>query len=65
MICKSGLNSCSTGGKTFDGGTNFAQELADKLGVTVTAPTDLLRIRTDGNLSAPWAVFLPRVGPFR
>lgn len=32
------LYSCSTGGKTWDGSLNFAQELANLTGLTVVAP---------------------------
>lgn len=59
------LLACSTG-KTRDDGSCIAQELADRLGVTVTAPNDTLYVLGDGSMrvgddgSGSFASFHPR-----
>lgn len=59
------LNSCSTGGSP----NGFAQQLSNNLGVSVTAPSDILGIYTTGETtvygSGQWNVFQPRPVPFR
>ncbi|MBS1969335.1 MAG: hypothetical protein JSU04_03470 [Bdellovibrionales bacterium] len=63
------LNSCSTGGSAGPGKTNFAQQLSNILGVSVTAPDDILGIYTTGDLtvfgSGKWNVFQPSPVPFK
>ena len=48
------LYSCSTGGKTKDGSINFAQSVATLMGVTVIAPTSILKSTIKELMGVKW-----------
>ena len=48
------LYSCSTGGKTKDGSINFAQSVATLMGVTVIAPTSILKSTLKELMGVKW-----------